>query len=271
MHVVHESIYQALYLPQANGLAREMTGHLRTGRRGRLSHRRTTMRRSRFSGPLLSERPAEVDSRLVPGHWEGGFVCGAFNRSAMATLVERTSSMLLLVHLNGKHDAATVRECVGQARSVLPSHLRKFLTLDQGSEMAEYLQFQEETTIPVYFCDPHSPWQRGSNENTNRLIRQYFPEGTNLNLHGPERRPRLPRRSTCDLENRATGNQPKPTSIGSRKRFTFDRVLRRWPETAPFGSLKGGSLEIYYKQRISPLFAACKSGPELKANDDLSS
>ena len=105
-------------------------------------------------------------------------MCGAFNRSAMATLVEHTSGMLLLVHLNGKHDAATVRERVGQVRSVLPSHLRKSLTWDQGSQMAEYLQFQEETTIPVYFCDPHSPWQQGSNENTNGLIRQYFPKGT---------------------------------------------------------------------------------------------
>ena len=130
---------------------------------------------------------AEVDSRLVPGHWEGDLVCGAFNRSAIATLVERTSAFLVLVHLNGKHDAATVRERVGRAMSVLPPHLRKSLTWDQGSEMAEYLQFQKDTTIPVYFCDPHSPWQRGSNENANGLIRQYFPKGTNLNLHRPER------------------------------------------------------------------------------------
>ena len=187
MHVVHESIYQALYSPQTNGLTREMTRHLRTGRRGRLPRRSTTARRSRFSGPLLSERPAEVDSRLVPGHWEGDLVCGAFNRSATATLVERTSAFLVPVHLNGKHDAATVRERVGSAMSVLPPHLRKSLTWNQGSEMAEYLQFQKDTTIPVYFCDPHSPWQRGSNENANGLIRQYFPKGTNLNLHSPER------------------------------------------------------------------------------------
>ena len=187
MHVVHESIYQALYSPQTNGLTREMTRHLRTGRRGRLHRRSTSARRSRFSGPLLSERPAEVDSRLVPGHWEGDLVCGAFNRSAIATLVERTSAFLLLVHLNGKHDAATVRERVGIAMSVLPPHLRKSLTWDQGSEMAEYLQFQKDTMIPVYFCDPHSPWQRGSNENANGLIRQYFPKGTNLNVHSPER------------------------------------------------------------------------------------
>lgn len=187
MHVVHESIYQALYSSHASGLSRGMSRHLRTGRRGRLSHRHTTKRRSRFSGPLLGERPAEVDSRLVPGHWEGDLVCGTFNRSAIATLVERTSGMLLLVHLSGKRDAATVRERVGQAMSALPAHLRKSLTWDQGSEMAEYLQFKKETTIPVYFCDPHSPWQRGSNENTNGLVRQYFPKGTNLNLHSPER------------------------------------------------------------------------------------
>jgi IS30 family transposase len=95
--------------------------------------------------------------------------------------------MLLLVHLNGKRDAATVRDRVGQAMSALPAHLRKSLTWDQGSEMAEYLQFQTETSIPVYFCDPHSPWQRGSNENANGLLRQHFPKGTNLNLHGPDR------------------------------------------------------------------------------------
>ena len=187
MNVVHESIYQALYSPHATGLSRGMTRHLRTGRRGRLNHRRTSRRRSRFSGPLLGERPAEVAKRLVPGHWEGDLVCGTFNRSAIATLVERTTGMLLLVHLNGKRDAATVRERVGQAMSALPVHLRKSLTWDQGSEMAEYLQFQTETSIPVYFCDPHSPWQRGSNENTNGLVRQYFPKGTNLNLHSPER------------------------------------------------------------------------------------
>lgn len=187
MHVVHESIYQALYSPNATGLSRDMTRHLRTGRRGRLTHRHATKRRSRFSGPLLNERPAEVDGRLVPGHWEGDLVCGTFNRSAIATLVERTSGMLLLVHLNGKRDAATVRERVGLAMSALPAHLRKSLTWDQGSEMAEYLQFKKDTTIPVYFCDPHSPWQRGSNENTNGLIRQYFPKGTNLDLHSPER------------------------------------------------------------------------------------
>ncbi|MBG6215495.1 IS30 family transposase [Cryobacterium sp. CAN_C3] len=187
MNVVHESIYQALYSPQNHGLTREMTRHLRTGRRGRLPRRSTTARRSRFSGPLLSERPAEVDDRIIHGHWEGDLVCGAFNRSAIATLVERTSGFLMLVHLNGKHDAATVRERVGTAMSALPAHLRKTLTWDQGSEMAEYRQFQEETTIPVYFCDAHSPWQRGSNENTNGLIRQYFPKGTNLNLHSPER------------------------------------------------------------------------------------
>ena len=174
MNVVHESIYQALYSPQDHGLTREMTRHLRTGRRGRLPRRSTTARRSRFSGPLLSERPTEVDDRVVPGHWERDPVCGAFNRSAIATLVERTSGFVMLVHLNGKHDAVTVRECVGTAMSALPPHLRKSLTWDQGSEMAEYRQFQEETTIPVYFCDPHSPCQRGSNENTNGLIHQYF-------------------------------------------------------------------------------------------------
>jgi IS30 family transposase len=187
LNVVHESIYQAIYSPHTSGLARDVTRQLRTGRRGRISHRSNTARRSRLSGPLLSERPAEVDDRIVPGHWEGDLVCGAFNRSAIATLVERTSDYLMLVHLGGSHDAGTVREKVGRALSALPPHLRKSLTWDQGSEMAEYRQFQTETTIPVYFCDPHSPWQRGANENANGLIRRYFPKGTNLHLHGPER------------------------------------------------------------------------------------
>jgi IS30 family transposase len=187
MNVVHESIYQALYSPQNHGLTQEMTRHLRTGRRGRLPRRSTTARRSRFSGPLLSERPAEVDDRIIPGHWEGDLVCGAFNRSAIATLVERTSGFLMLVPLGGKHDATTVRERVGTAMSSLPAHLRKTLTWGQGSKMAEYLQFKEETMIPVYFCDAHSPWQRGSNENANGLIRPNFPKGTNLNLHSPKR------------------------------------------------------------------------------------
>ena len=135
----------------------------------------------------IHERPAHVESRLQAGHWEGDLILGSSNGSAIATLVERTTGFLMLVHLGDKHDAVTVREKVGRAMSALPAHLRKTLTWDQGSEMSEYRQFKEETTIPVYFCDPHSPWQRGSNENTNGLIRQYFPKGTNLNLHSPER------------------------------------------------------------------------------------
>ena len=140
-----------------------------------------------LSGPLLGERPSEVANRLIPGHWDGDLVCATFNRSAIATLVERTTGMLILVHLNGKRDTGAVRERVGHAMSALPTHLRKSLTWNQGSEMAEYLQFQTETTIPVYSCDPHSPWQRGTNENITPLLRQHFPEGTDLNLHGSER------------------------------------------------------------------------------------
>ncbi|WP_349361544.1 IS30 family transposase [Cryobacterium sp. PH31-O1] len=147
-------------------------------RQGDLSHTRhprviDTLRQSRNHPPQQRK--------------EGDLVCGAFNRSAIATLVERTTGFLILVHLGDKHDAVTVRKRVGAAMSALPAHLRKTLTWDQGSEMSEYHQFKENTTIPVYFCDPHSPWQRGSNENTNGLVRQYFPKGTNLNLHSPER------------------------------------------------------------------------------------
>lgn len=187
MNVVHESIYQALHSPQSHGLTREMTRHLRMGRRGRLPRRSSTARRSRFSGTLLDERPDEVNDRVIPGHWKGDFDCGAFNRSAIATVVERTGGFLMLVHLGDRHDAVTVRERVGTAMSALAAHLRKTLTWDQGSEVYEYRYFQEDTTIPVYFCDPHSPWQRGADKNTNGLIRQYFPKGTDLNLHSPER------------------------------------------------------------------------------------
>ena len=128
--------------------------------------------------------------------------------------------MLLLVHLNGRRDAGTVRERVGQAMSALPAHLRKSLTWDQGSEMAEYLQFQTETTIPVYFCDPHSPWQRGTNENTNGLVRQYFPKGTNLNLHGPERLAEVAAKINA---------RPRESRNWESAQAHFDRLMKTTP------------------------------------------
>jgi IS30 family transposase len=188
MRVCPETIYQALYVQARGGLKREVQAALRTGRTRRKPHTTGEQRTPRFVDPMvmISERPPEIEDRAVPGHWEGDLITGAHNQSAIATLVERTTRYVMLVHLPDDHTAETVRDGLIKTMSTLPEHLRGSLTWDQGAEMARHKSFTLATDMPVYFCDPASPWQRGSNENTNGLLRQYFPKSTDLSVYGPE-------------------------------------------------------------------------------------
>jgi IS30 family transposase len=188
MHVVHETIYQALYVQGRGELKRELTRALRTGRAMRRPHQQSYKRRARAVSDMvmISERPAEVDDRAVPGHWEGDLIIGKDHKSAIATLVERSTRYVMLAHLPGNHSAVTTRDALVRVVKTLPPHLRRSLTWDQGTEMAAHKEFSIATDVPVYFCEPGSPWQRGSNENTNGLLRQYFPKGTNLAAHTQE-------------------------------------------------------------------------------------
>ncbi len=181
MQVSHETIYQALYLQGRGGLRRELTAALRSGRARRVpgAHKRGTHDRIKGIVPI-SERPAEADDRAVPGHWEGDLLMGAHNASQIATLVERSTRFVLLVELRNGRTADVVAEALADKITTLPDALRRSLTWDRGTEMAHHAQFTITTGVPVYFCDPNSPWQRGSNENTNGLLRQYFPKGTSL-------------------------------------------------------------------------------------------
>ncbi|WP_435877392.1 IS30 family transposase [Streptomyces albidoflavus] len=188
MHVVHETIYQALYVQGRGELRRELTRSLRTGRAIRRPHRHAAKRISRpvKNMIMISQRPAEAVDRAVPGHWEGDLIIGKNGKSAIGTLVERSTRYLMLVHLPVGHTAIATRNALTTTVQALPRHLWRSLTWDQGSEMAAHRAFTVATDIPVYFCDPASPWQRGSNENTNGLLRQYFPKGTDLDAHTPE-------------------------------------------------------------------------------------
>ena len=187
MWVSHETIYQALYVQGRGALKRELTKHLRTGRAVRKPRRKAEERRGRIPGMVnIAERPKQVEDRAVPGDWEGELILGSTESgSAIGTLVERATGFVMLLHLPGDHTAHTVAEAMIAKMSQLPQQLRRSLTWDQGSEMASHLQIAEATGLDIYFCDPHSPWQRGTNENTNGLLRQYFPKGTDLAKWGP--------------------------------------------------------------------------------------
>lgn len=187
MHVVPETVYQALYGRGSLDLAVDPAVSLRSGRTGRRPRRRKEHRTRRFPDTVtIRDRPAEVTGRLVPGHWEGDSIIGKGGRSAIATLVERTRPFIILVHLAGNRGAENLRDRLAEAMRPLPAHLRRSLTWEQGTEMACHQDFTLQAMIPVYFCDRASPWQRGSHENTNGLIRQYFPKGTELGTHTRE-------------------------------------------------------------------------------------
>jgi IS30 family transposase len=186
MHVSAETIYQSLYVQARGGLKRELTKHLRTGRVRRKPRRVAGERRGRIPDMVsISQRPAEVADRAVPGHWEGDLIMGSVkSNSAVGTLVERTTGFVLLVHLPQGHGALEVQEALIDKICTLPEQLRRSLTWDQGKEMANHVKIAEATGLDIYFCDPHSPWQRGSNENTNGLLRQYLPKGSDLSFYG---------------------------------------------------------------------------------------
>src|SRR5438105_14874626 len=203
MRVSHEAIYQSLYVQGRGALRRELTACLRTGRALRVPRNRASRGNRSFVTDelLISERPAEVDDRAVPGHWEGDLILGV-DRSAIGTLVERSSRFTMLLPLPPieGHDsprtknspaltgagAGAVRDAIADTITTLPEQLRRSLTWDQGIEMAQHVQLRLDTGLQIYFCDPRSPWQRGTNENTNGLLRQYFPRGTNLARHSAE-------------------------------------------------------------------------------------
>jgi transposase, IS30 family len=187
MRVSHETIYRTLFVQARGALRKELTACLRTQRTQRRSHKRTEHSGTGRIRDMvrISERPSEVEDRAIPGHWEGDLLMGKSGKSAIGTLVERSSRYVVLVPLPDGRTAPHVRAALTRQLTRLPAELRRTLTWDQGKEMADHVRFSVDTKIDVYFCDPHSPWQRGSNENTNGLLRQYFPKTADLSIYTP--------------------------------------------------------------------------------------
>lgn len=206
MRVSAETIYQAVYSPIRGGLRRDLTRCLRTGRTLRRPCRRAGQRKNRIPDMVnIRRRPAEADDRTVVGHWEGDLIIGKNNTSAIGTLVERSTGLTMLVHLPHGYKSDQVPDPLTAKLQTMPAHMLRSLTWDQGAEMRDWKQVAAAVGIDIYFCDPHSPWQRGTNENTNGLLRQYFPKATDLTVHTAE-----------DLERVATELNNRP-----RKRLGF--------------------------------------------------
>ena len=235
MRISHEAIYQALYIQGRGALKRELVACLRTGRALRVPRARTRGRGRKFITPevLISQRPADAEDRAIPGHWEGDLILG-LDRSAIGTLVERTTRFTMLLRLppmvghgleprvkNGPplagHGAEAVRDAIAETIMTLPAQLRRSLTWDQGAEMAQHAQLRIDTGLAIYFCDPQSPWQRGTNENTNGLLRQYFPKGTNLSRHS---------RGDLDAVALALNTRPRKTLAWRTPAEALDELLR---------------------------------------------
>jgi IS30 family transposase len=217
MHVSHETLYKSLYVQGRGALRKELTKHLRTGRSKRRRRGRAELRGRIREMVNISERPPEVEDRAVPGHWEGDLILGQGNKSAIGTLVERTTRYVMLLHLTEGHNATHVREALTEKIKTLPEELRRSLTWDQGGELAQHAQFTIDTGVKVFFCDPHSPWQRGSNENTNGLLRQYFPKGADLSRYSL---------ADLDIAARKLNDRPRQTLGWKSPSQKLDELLR---------------------------------------------
>jgi IS30 family transposase len=210
MRVSPETIYRSLYVQSRGALKRDLTACLRTGRALRQPCRKPGQRKNRVPDMInISQRPAAVEDRAVPGDWEGDLIIGKGNLSAIGTLVERSTNYTMLIHLPEGYKAEQMRDALTRKIMTLPEALRHSLTWDQGTEMRDWKIVRIDTGIDIYFCDPHSPWQRGINENTNGLLRQYFPKGTDLSVH-----------SEADLDWVAAELNDRP-----RKRLGFQKPI----------------------------------------------